>query len=147
KISKKALPWRPLVSSAIAARCSSVALSSKTSCIVPLPSWIAPGQEISPPQRTPSSFVSPKWPSRISHTPTPLQLPCVGLALNWHGQPQAQLQLTTSSPEMCQPVEPLLAIATSTLRSIRSDDGNPSPPRGLASTREDVLSQVRRSFS
>jgi hypothetical protein len=27
--------------------------------------------------------------------PTPSQLPYVGLALNWHGQPQSQLQLSS----------------------------------------------------
>src|SRR5271169_1259066 len=49
-------------------------------------------------KRTPSSGTSPKWPSWISKAATPSHMPFVGSALNWQGQPQAQLQLTTSSP-------------------------------------------------
>jgi hypothetical protein len=42
--------------------------------------------------------VLPKYPSLICHAPVASHCPVVGSALNWHGQPQLQLQLTTSSP-------------------------------------------------
>ena len=48
--------------------------------------------------------VSPKWPLSIRHATKASQRPVVGSALNWHGHPQAQLQLPISSPEMLQGV-------------------------------------------
>jgi hypothetical protein len=42
--------------------------------------------------------VLPKNPSLICHAPVASHCPVVGSALNWQGQPQLQLQLTTSSP-------------------------------------------------
>src|SRR5437879_1669665 len=65
---------------------------------VPLPSWIAPGHEQILEKRRPSSLMSPKKPSPISHVINASHRPVVGKALNWQGQPQAQLQFATSSP-------------------------------------------------
>src|SRR5438045_2288251 len=62
---------------------------------------MAPGHESSIANFTPSRGVSPKRPFSMRMAPIPLQCPCVGKALNWHGQPQEQLQLTTSSPLIC----------------------------------------------
>src|SRR6187200_3415046 len=49
-----------------------------------------------PPNARPSSFTSPQWPSLMPKAPAASQRPYVGKALNWHGQPYEQLQLTNS---------------------------------------------------
>src|SRR5262245_35922745 len=64
----------------------------------PLPSCTAPGHQAAQAKRTPSNRVLPKYPSLTCHAPVASQCPVVGSALNWHGQPQLQLQLTTCSP-------------------------------------------------
>jgi hypothetical protein len=64
----------------------------------PLPSCIGPGHQTTAAKRTPSNRVLPKYPSLICHAPVASQCPVVGSALNWQGQPQLQLQLTTCSP-------------------------------------------------
>jgi hypothetical protein len=64
----------------------------------PLPSCIGPGHQTTAAKRTPSNRVLPKYPSLICHAPVASHCPVVGSALNWQGQPQLQLQLTTSSP-------------------------------------------------
>src|SRR3981081_2746683 len=64
----------------------------------PLPSCIAPGHQTTAAKRTPSNRQLPKYPSLICHAPVASHCPVVGSALNWQGQPQLQLQLTTSSP-------------------------------------------------
>src|SRR5438093_6865448 len=65
---------------------------------------MAPGHESRIANFTPSSGVSPKCPFTMRIAPNPWHRPVVGKALNWHGQPQAQLQLTTSSPLIRQVV-------------------------------------------
>ena len=44
----------------------------------------------------------PKWPRSMRMLDMARQVPSVGSALNWQGQPQAQLQLTYSGPSMLQ---------------------------------------------
>ena len=63
-----------------------MARSSITSCMVPLPSWIAFGQDTIITARRPSSATLPKWPVSLWNPAAALQLPCVGRSLNWHGQ-------------------------------------------------------------
>jgi hypothetical protein len=63
-----------------------------------LPSCIGPGHQTAAAKRTPSNRVLPKNPSVTCHAPVASHWPVVGSALNWQGQPQLQLQLTTSSP-------------------------------------------------
>src|ERR1700756_5698332 len=64
----------------------------------PLPSCIGPGHQTAQAKHTPSNRVLPKYPSLICHARRASHCPVVGSALNWQGQPQLQLQLTTSSP-------------------------------------------------
>src|ERR1700756_2854640 len=75
-----------------------VARSSMIGSHTPLPSCIAPGHQATTPKCSPSNRVSPKYPSLICHAPVASHCPVVGSALNWQGQPQLQLQLTTCSP-------------------------------------------------
>src|SRR5438874_10453011 len=55
-----------------------------------------------------------------------MQLPCVGSASNWQGQPQSQLQFPTSSPTIRQDGLPFELICTSYVA--RRRPGRPVPP-------------------
>jgi len=48
---------------------------------------MAPGHATIIPKVSPSSLVSPWWPSSMAIIATAWQLPLVGRALNWQGQP------------------------------------------------------------
>lgn len=61
---------------------------------------MGPGHDNTCANRKPDSEVDPYTPARISCAVTAWHLPVVGGALNWHGQPQAQLHVTTPSPAM-----------------------------------------------
>ena len=69
-------------------------------CMRPLPSAISPGHLRIVIQLRPSSFVSLKYPSSICPAPIASQKPFVDRALNWQGQPHAQLQFTNSVPRI-----------------------------------------------
>src|SRR5881628_428768 len=92
----------PCAIASIAARCSGFARSSITAIAVPPPRWIGPGQLNSPPKRNPSSGTLPKWPRSIWKNTSARQWPWVGRALNWQGQPTAQLQFEIWMPWMRQ---------------------------------------------
>src|SRR5262245_27614004 len=104
RISKIEPPSVPLRIEVSAARCCMDVAESITGWRVPLPSCTAPGNHIIAANLTASSFTSPYWPLSIRHVSQPSQYPRVGRALNWQGHPQAQLQVTTSSPVMYQSV-------------------------------------------
>ena len=93
----------------IASRWRASARSSSTGWASPLPSWIGPGQANMPPQTRPSRRTSPKWPRSIRIATAARQLPWVGSALNWQGQPQSQLQLASSGPRISQSTYAMLA--------------------------------------
>ena len=52
----------------------------------------------------------PKCPSSMRKAIAARQLPCVGSALNWHGQPQSQLQVVISGPLMLQSTCAMIAL-------------------------------------
>jgi hypothetical protein len=57
---------------------------------------MAPGQANTAAAFRPSSFTSPKCPWSMRNPTTARQLPLLGKALNWHGQPQLQLHVDSS---------------------------------------------------
>src|ERR1700730_13378357 len=111
------------------ARCAGLARSSTIGTAWPCPSWIGPGHENTPPNISPSSLVSPWWPSSITTPTTASQLPWVGRALNWQGQPYEQLQWEKFRPLRCH--LPSAIVASRSLFPSRHIDSAPRPlPEG-----------------
>src|SRR2546430_7736300 len=77
----------------MASRCAGLARSSTIGTAWPCPSWIGPGHENTPANISPSSLVPPWLPSSITIPTTASQLPWVGRALNWQGQPYVPFRL------------------------------------------------------
>src|SRR5437763_8866397 len=82
------------------------------SCTMPLPRWIGPGHQYAAANATPPSGVLPYWPSRIRAATRASHRPVVGSALNWQGQPHAQLHVATSSATIRHEVFVAVAVIT-----------------------------------
>src|ERR1700730_741556 len=93
----------------MASRCAGLARSSTIGTAWPCPSWIGPGHENTPANINPSSLVPPWLPSSITIPTTASQLPWVGSALNWQGQPYEQLQWEKFRPLRCHLTSAIVA--------------------------------------
>src|ERR1700682_5512322 len=93
----------------MASRCAGLARSSTLGSAWPCPSWIGAGHENTPANISPSSLVPPWFPSSITIPTTASQLPWVGRALNWQGQPYEQLQWEKFRPLRCHLTSAIVA--------------------------------------
>src|SRR3984893_7948813 len=93
----------------MASRCAGLARSSTIGTAWPCPSWIGPGHENTPANFSPSSLVPPWLPSSMTMPTTASQLPWVGSALNWQGQPYEQLQWEKFRPLRCHLTSAIVA--------------------------------------